>query len=112
MDRFYDIYSRSYLAAFEKGASYHPAGGEHIMYLGGGSGFATKTAVYPMYDSVEERRRSVKTVQKLMLDLTPANHKHRSDFEKYGVSPHTLKVAVIGGRRYEMGLCRVDIVPE
>ena len=112
MDRFYDIYSRSYLAAFEEGASYHPADGEHIMYLGGGSGFATKTAVYPMYDSVEERRRSVKTVQKLMLDLTPANHKHRSDFEKYGVSPHTLKVAVIGGRRYEMGLCRVDIVPE
>ncbi len=112
MDRFYDIYANAYLAAFGADASYIPKNGEHIMYLGGGSGYATKTTVYPMYDGEEEIDRSVKTVQKIMVNVTPPKHKHRFDYENYEVSPHTLKTTMIGGKRYEMGLCRVDIRPK
>ena len=117
MDIFYDIYANAFLAAFGADASYIPKKGEHILYLGGGSGYATKTTVYPMYDGDEEIDRAVKTVQKIMVDTTSTKrqydpHDHRFDFENYEVSPHTLKVAVIGGERYEMGLCRVDIRPK
>lgn len=113
IDEFYDIYASAYLAAFPESASYAPKKGEHVMYLGGGAGYATKTSVYPMYDE-DDIDRAVKTVQNIMVNTTSTRqkqdpHNHRYDSDRYDVSPHTLKVAVIGSKRYEMGLCRVSI---
>ena len=111
IDDFYDRYRNDYLAAFPESAEYSAKKGEHLMYLGGGSGYATKTTVYPMYDDID---RAVETVQKIMVNTTSTKkdgdlHRHRDDLRLHEVSPHTLKIAVIGGKKYEMGLCRIDI---
>ncbi|WP_295157703.1 type III-A CRISPR-associated RAMP protein Csm5 [uncultured Ruminococcus sp.] len=113
IDDNYIMYHNAYLLMFPEEAQHAPQKGEHLLYLGGGSGYATKTTVYPMY-SEDDINRAVKTVQKIMVDTTSTKrdgdlHKHRFDLERYEVSPHTLKVAKIGGRIYEMGLCKVDI---
>ena len=113
IDDNYIMYHNAYLLMFPEEAQHAPQKGEHLLYLGGGSGYATKTTVYPMYTE-DEINRAVKTVQKIMVDTTSTKrdgdlHKHRFDFERYEVSPHTLKIAKIGGRIYEMGLCKVDI---
>ena len=113
IDDNYIMYHNAYLTMFPEEAEHAPQKGEHLLYLGGGSGYVNKTTVYPMY-SEDDIDRAVKTVQKIMVDTTSTKrdgdlHKHRFDLELYEVSPHTLKIAKIGGRVYEMGLCRVDI---
>ena len=111
MDDSYDRYREDFLAAFPEDACHNAKVGEHLIYLGGGSGYATKTTVYPLYDNIDS---AVKTVQKIMVDTTSTKrdndpHKHRYDSERYDVSPHTMKTAIIGGKKYEMGLCRVNM---
>ncbi len=116
MDKFYGIYLNSFLAAFPEDASYAAKAGEHMIYLGGGVGYATKTTVYPLYDD-DEIGSAIGTVQNIMVNTTSTRqkqdpHHHRRDLEHYDVSPHTLKIAVIGGKRYEMGLCRAELTPK
>lgn len=110
IDSNYEVYRQAFLLAFPDAALYSAKEGEHMMYLGGGSGYATKTTVYPMYDDIDE---AVKTVQKIMINTTSTKkgdiHRHGEDYNRHEVSPHTMKIADIGGKVYEMGLCRVSI---
>jgi len=78
---------------------------EDIVYLGGGSGFASKTVNYALFDSVEGTR-----VNKEIFDKTnvPKNHKHETDIIK-GVSPHIIKCTRFDGKLFQMGKCRLSI---
>lgn len=73
------------------------------LYLGGGSGYGTKTVAYELLDDWNR----MKMVGNLM-DIRFPKHGHRSDAKK-GVSPHTLKCTKYGGKLVEMGKCRMEI---
>lgn len=73
------------------------------IYLGGGSGYGTKTIAYELLDPAYR----VETVSKLM-DIRFKNHFHRQDVQK-GVSPHILKCTRYGGQLCEMGKCQIKI---
>lgn len=73
------------------------------IYLGGGSGYGTKTVAYELLDS-DSRLRVVSNI----MDNRFSNHKHRQDLQK-GVSPHMLKCTRYEGRLCEMGRCQIKI---
>jgi len=71
--------------------------------LGGGSGYVSKTLVYPL---IGERKRAVKLVSKMMIKQF-RNHKHEKDEGLYGISPRTLKTTRYKGAYYQMGRCEL-----
>lgn len=74
------------------------------VYLGGGTGFGTKTIIYPAL-----REKSAKDVPVIFAKTgVPQNHQHGKD-PSVGVSPHTLKETLYNGKTYLMGECRLHI---
>ena len=72
--------------------------------LGGGTGFVSKTIVYPMY-----RKQGIKVCKEIFYKTkVPKKHGHQSD-DKLGVSPHILKCTKYHGELIEMGLCNFTI---
>jgi CRISPR-associated protein Csm5 len=76
----------------------------NYLYLGGGSGFVSKTMVYSMYG----KQKGIDLTQ-IIFDKTnvPRIHKHFKDKE-YGVSPHILKCTRYQGATLQMGLCKIE----
>jgi CRISPR-associated protein Csm5 len=75
----------------------------NYVYLGGGSGFVSKTMIYAMYG----KQRGIELTQRIFDKIrVPRNHKHSKDKE-YGASPHILKCTRYQGRILQMGLCRI-----
>ena len=84
------------------------------VFLGGGSGYASKTAVYPLYDG-EDSEQTVRIVQQIMVNTTVPDrktrrslHKHEDDLRLYGISPHTIKCTCYHDQLLQMGLCQLD----
>lgn len=77
---------------------------EHVLTIGGGAGYISKTAVYNLYQD----RAAVQVAANIMKVTTPRNHGHANDV-KNNVSPHTLKVTKFGGRTYQFGQCEIQI---
>lgn len=77
----------------------------NYVWLGGGCGFATKTAVYPMFGARDGVDVIVDIFRKTCV---PDNHKHIRD-KTLKVSPHICKVAYYKGIRYQMGKCEISI---
>lgn len=111
---------QNYLNIEEKYLSSFPStinsNDEYKIYLGGGSGFVTKTCVYSLFD---ERDRAVKNAGEILDSVYSmkcgenrtkmGNHLH--DFNKYGVAPHTRKSTIIDGKTYDFGLCNICFEP-
>ncbi len=74
------------------------------IYIGGGSGFVSKTVVYPFMD---DRENSVKVVGKILGEKF-REIKHKQMAEQNGVSPQVLKTTIYGREKMEMGLCKID----
>lgn len=100
---FGECYTECFGGKFASGDRLSP----NMFYLGGGSGFASKTVVYPLLGSA-----GLKTVSKIIDTTLPFNirqqHKHFKDVQE-GVSPHTIKKTTYNGRKYSFGLCSLDI---
>ena len=79
-----------------------------MFYMGGGSGFVSKTITYPLLGE-----NAVKTVSEIIdKTLSKKNkdkHKHNKDF-LMGVSPHMIKKTKYNKKIYSFGLCSIDIV--
>lgn len=73
------------------------------LFLGGGTGFVSKTIVYPML-----KEKGLSLTAQLMQKQFP-DHFHVKDIEK-GVSPHMLKCTKYDGKIYLMGRCEVSIL--
>lgn len=91
-------------------ASAFPAAGIQrggTVYLGGGSGYASKTFTYPLLGE-----DAVGTVSQIIDATLPfkvrGQHGHRADRQK-GVSPHMLKCTQYQRKIYEMGGCTLAI---
>lgn len=77
-----------------------------VLYLGGGSGFVTKTAVYSVFD---DTNRAVKVTGRILNNTVPKTGKHLDDQRKYGVSPHMRKCTRYRKKLYDFGLCRLTM---
>lgn len=103
IDEFDEYYLCTYLSRFSVPRGMVDVDFENCIFLGGGTGFFSKSLLYPY---LGERRGLEKSVR-LMSGQFRAHH-HERDVEK-GVSPRTVKYARYGGMFYPMGLCRVEI---
>ena len=77
----------------------------NVVYLGGGSGFVSKTVMYPLYGEKEAIDKTIAVFDKINV---PANHKHNMD-RRDGVSPHIIKCTRWNDRIYQMGQCTIEI---
>jgi len=92
---------------------------KNLIYLGGGVGFVSKTAVYSLYHS--EPKRGLKVASKILdnVDSPKPNKRgenkkmgnHLDDPEIFKVSPHVRKCTMYKNKLYDFGLCRIDFQP-
>ncbi|MGN1457086.1 MAG: type III-A CRISPR-associated RAMP protein Csm5 [Acutalibacteraceae bacterium] len=110
-----DFIRQNYLNIEKKYLSSFPAtvnpNDKYKIYLGGGSGFVSKTCIYTLFD---EKNRAVKNSGEILDHVHSKkgskNNKignHIYDFDKYGVAPHTRKSTTINGKNYDFGLCKI-----
>lgn len=97
---FVNQYREVYLRKFESYES--EKYGDDIIYLGGGTGFITKTINYSLYDA-----RALEKISGY-LDKKFRRHNHRKDMS-LGVSPRAMKCTNVNGNIVEMGICRIRI---
>ena len=98
-------FSRMYYECFMHGYAIVEQPKDNFVWLGGGTGFVTKTEIYPLFgkkDGIDT------TVEIFRATEVPENHKHYRD-RKWGVSPHICKVTYYGKKRYQMGICELTI---
>ena len=101
IEQFSELYYENFLKRFVNTDRLMP----NTVYLGGGSGFVSKTVVYALFPGKE----GIRVLQKIF-DKTgvPLNHKHSKDHQ-YGVSPHILKCTYCQGKTYQMSMCHCKI---
>lgn len=100
INNFSKEYSKEYQSKFSNfDNSYHR---ENIIYLGGGTGFLTKTINQSLYGKRTLERTSS------FLDGKFRKHNHRKDVA-LGVSPRALKCTIVNNKTVEMGICHIRI---
>ena len=98
-------YNKLFLEKFKEETLYE----KDVMYIGGGSGFATKTVLHELLKKSKTRSKTVAGIIDLNLPgKAKSEHKHSLD-SRWGVSPHTCKLTEYDGGLYQMGACSVEI---
>lgn len=77
---------------------------KNTVWLGGGTGYVSKTVVYSMFGG--EALRVVPAI--FDKSGVPASHKHNRDMRQ-GVSPHILKLTSYKGKTYQFGECKFSM---
>ena len=103
---FAEMYNESFLAKFQ-GMDRLRADVPQL-YLGGGTGFVSKTLIYPTMGKASGVATAADIFAKTVKTRKPDEHKHRDD-KKLGVSPHIVKCTHYEGKTLQMGLCEVAI---
>ena len=98
---FYDMYYQVFQRKFPR----NEKGNDNTVFLGGGSGFVSKTMIYALF---EEKEGIKVTTDIFNRTQVPKKHKHYQDRE-LGVSPHILKCTKYNGKEYMMGQCELTI---
>lgn len=75
------------------------------VFIGGGSGFVSKTVLYPLMGKQDGIGAAVEIFKQTGVSY---KHKHHQD-RGLGVSPHILKCTWYGGKTLQMGLCDLSI---
>lgn len=100
------VFSEDYYEKYRKGFPGTDRPVENEVYIGGGSGYFSKTVLHTLYQGKDY----IPPTQKVFENTgVPSVHKHVKDME-YGVSPHVLKCTRYEGKLYEMGKCRLELV--
>ncbi|MCM1495121.1 MAG: type III-A CRISPR-associated RAMP protein Csm5 [Bacteroides sp.] len=77
---------------------------EHTVWLGGGAGYVSKTVSYALFD-----KEAPKVVSAIFKNTgVPRKHQHDKDIQM-GVSPHILKMTQYQGRKYQFGMCELQL---
>ncbi|MGP1441459.1 MAG: type III-A CRISPR-associated RAMP protein Csm5 [Anaerovoracaceae bacterium] len=105
IELFNDNYYNCFLSVFQGVEKPH----NHSVYLGGGSGFATKTVVYPLYGRNVGVPLIMNIFKNTISEKIFREHGHRSDLD-IGVSPHIVKYTEYDDILFEMGLCRLEFM--
>jgi len=99
LDAFNLVYDKEFSSYFPETQPYPP----DTLFLGGGSGFLTKTMILGLFQD-----EKWVTFTAGVLDARFRKHKHFLD-EKVGVSPRMLKTTDFQGHEYEFGMSKVEI---
>lgn len=102
IELFNEVYYNCFLKAFQ-GIDYPKTG---QVYLGGGTGFVSKTLIYPLLGKKEGLTTAVKIFQHTKV---PQEHKHHKD-AAYGASPHIVKCTNYQGQSMQMGCCKLEFL--
>jgi CRISPR-associated protein Csm5 len=101
--RFYQIQHQYFLSKFAKVQEMdHTPSNGYELFLGGGTGFVSKSLLYPML-----KEKGLDLTSELMTKQFRGHH-HERDRER-GVSPHMLKCTKYDNKVYLMGRCEVTI---
>ncbi len=105
IESFLTNYYKEFAEKFEDGKNHQ----KDVIYIGGGSGYATKTLTYQLFNGTE----SVELTGEIINNTLPRNiqskHKHYKDAREWKVSPHMIKYAQFDGELDEMGACKITI---
>lgn len=94
-----------YYSVFQKKFAVMDQMADETVFLGGGSGFVSKTVVYSLLGEKE----GIQVIQSIFEKTgVPREHKHFQD-GRIGVSPHILKCTKYCGKTYMMGQCNLKI---
>ena len=94
-----------YYSVFQKKFAVMDQMADETVFLGGGSGFVSKTVVYSLLGEKE----GIQVIQSIFEKTgVPREHKHFQD-GRIGVSPHILKCTKYCGKTYMMGQCKLKI---
>ena len=96
---FNEAYYDMYLYRF-KGNEYPMT---NSVWLGGGSGFCTKTILYALLGQEKGVEAAIAIFQKTLPVKISQEHKHYKD-KRIGISPHTLKTTKYQGKSYPLFL--------
>lgn len=78
-----------------------------IVWLGGGSGFLSKTIIYPVFE--KEAVRITDAIFKNTLGKNYSVHKHNKDLS-LRIAPHVCKCTYYDGRLYDMGMGKIEVI--
>lgn len=102
-----EIFGRNYMDCFNRMFASGDKIEKNMIYLGGGSGYVSKTVTYPLLGA-----NAVRDVSRIIDAPLPRKikdqHKHADDI-KIGISPHTIKKTVYNKKKYSFGLCKFSI---
>lgn len=99
----YQTYIDNYISLFPVDQEWIDGG----IYVGGGSGYVTKSILYSLF----EKEEAVKVVDEMFqktLDDDYDKHHHNLDVSK-GIAPHMLKCTYLEGKLKQFGLCELEI---
>lgn len=105
INQFQEFYYKVHLSHF----TYADYPEENTVWLGGGTGFLTKTVTYALLGEKKGVETTVAIFDKTLSRKANQEHKHYKDI-KLHVSPHVLKCTKYQGKRYQMGLCKFQIL--
>ena len=109
VQRFSERYQEAFLSKFTGNHTIS----DRTVFLGGGSGFVSKTMIYSLFEG-----REAVAVTKDIFEKTEAPSKNKNEKDKhakdmiYGVSPHILKCTRYQGKEYMMGQCEMTLHPK
>ena len=115
--KFINIFLKSCNDMFYSKFKIAPVYSKGVVYLGGGSGFMSKTVIHQL---LKDNPKRLETVGRFFERTTPnggmtangrkkPDHKHSLDARIYKVSPHTVKMTNCGNKKYHFGACSITI---
>ena len=101
------VFYQRYEKAFQQHFPYQSVASisDATVFLGGGSGFVSKTIIYDLFQQKEAVRVTKDIFRRTNV---PREHKHDKDIG-LGVSPHVLKCTKLNGKKYMMGQCEMRL---
>lgn len=102
--KFSDLYYEMYLKFYQEIA--HPS--SDSVWIGGGSGFFTKTVLYPLMGEEDGVFSAMKVFEKTLPKEVQSQHRHFED-KNDKVSPHMVKYTKNEGKFYQIGMCRLSV---
>lgn len=79
------------------------------VWIGGGTGFVSKTVVYPLVGYKLGVMTTMEVFKKTLSPKARNEHKHDRD-NREGISPHMIKCTEYDGRVYQMGMCQLKFL--
>ena len=97
---------QNYYNNFAKAFPNVPPPKTNYVICGGGSGFVSKTIIYPMFGKNNGTNLTQKIFEKTMAPKIYNMHKHSRD-NTLGVSPHIMKCTRYQEKLLQMGMCKI-----
>ncbi|WP_286036328.1 type III-A CRISPR-associated RAMP protein Csm5 [Succinatimonas hippei] len=102
-----DFSAKLIFAGFYSKFKVTPINSSGIFWLGGNTGFTTKTIMHALYDENEAVKNTDQVFKHTLGKKVYKMHGHARDVE-IGMAPHTCRCCSYYGKLYDMGRCRVD----